>query len=89
MADVMRDLSGNCQVIAITHQPQIAAKADTHYIVYKESDGLQTRSDIRRLSPAERREAVARMVGDGAVTATALQMADALMQPGSQAEKAD
>ena len=88
MADVMRDLSGNCQVIAITHQPQIAARADAHYLVYKESDSLQTRSDIRCLSPTERREAVARMVGDGAVTETTLQMADALMNSGPPAEKA-
>lgn len=87
MADVMRDLSENCQVIAITHQPQIAAKADYHYLVFKESDGLQTQSDIRALTGTERREAIARMVGDGAVTETSLQMADALMQPCANGKK--
>ncbi|MCR5191626.1 MAG: DNA repair protein RecN [Bacteroidales bacterium] len=87
MADVMRDLSENCQVIAITHQPQIAAKADSHYLVFKESDGLQTQSDIRALTGTERREAIARMVGDGAVTETSLQMADALMQPCANGKK--
>ena len=87
MADVMRDLSRNCQVIAITHQPQIAARADSHYLVFKESDGMQTQSDIRILSGTERREAIARMVGDGAVTETSLQMADALMQPCANGKK--
>ncbi len=89
MADVMRDLSENCQVIAITHQPQIAAKADSHYLVFKESDGLQTQSDIRALTGTERREAIARMVGDGAVTGTSLQMADALMQPCANGKKGE
>ncbi len=89
MADVMRDLSWNCQVIAITHQPQIAARADSHYLVFKESDGMQTQSDIRILSGTERREAIARMVGDGAVTGTSLQMADALMQPCANGKKGE
>lgn len=89
MADVMRDLSRNCQVIAITHQPQIAARADSHYLVFKESDGMQTQSDIRILSGTERREAIARMVGDGAVTGTSLQMADALMQPCANEKKGE
>ncbi|MBR4491595.1 MAG: DNA repair protein RecN, partial [Bacteroidales bacterium] len=89
MADVMRDLSRNCQVIAITHQPQIAARADSHYLVFKESDGMQTQSDIRILSGTERREAIARMVGDGAVTGTSLQMADALMQPCANGKKGE
>ena len=85
MADVMRDLSRNCQVI----QPQIAARADSHYLVFKESDGMQTQSDIRILSGTERREAIARMVGDGAVTGTSLQMADALMQPCANGKKGE
>ena len=89
MADVMRDLSRNCQVIAITHQPQITARADSHYLVFKESDGMQTQSDIRILSGTECREAIARMVGDGAVTGTSLQMADALMQPCANGKKGE
>ncbi|MBO7624161.1 MAG: DNA repair protein RecN, partial [Bacteroidales bacterium] len=73
----------------ITHQPQIAARADSHYLVFKESDGMQTQSDIRILSGTERREAIARMVGDGAVTGTSLQMADALMQPCANGKKGE
>lgn len=80
MADVMRSIAGYSQVIAITHQAQIAAKADAHYCVYKETAGGQTRSNIRRLDIAESRTSIARMIGDGALTETALQMAEDLMK---------
>lgn len=80
MAAVMRGIAGYSQVIAITHQAQIAAKADTHYCVYKETAGGQTQSNIRRLDADESRTHIARMIGDGALTETALQMAADLMK---------
>ena len=80
MADVMRSIAGYSQVIAITHQAQIVAKADAHYCVYKETAGGQTHSNIRRLDTAESRASIARMIGDGAVTETSLQMAADLMK---------
>ena len=89
MAGVMRDIAKYSQVIAITHQPQIAAQADAHYLVFKETAGNRTRSDIRRLSPEESREAVARMSGDGELTATSLRLADELMKHRNTAENPD
>lgn len=89
MAGVMRNIAKYSQVIAITHQPQIAAQADAHYLVFKETAGNRTRSDIRKLTQEERREAVARMLGDGELTATSLRLADELMERRNTAENPD
>lgn len=80
MANVMRSISTYSQVIAITHQAQIAAKADAHYCVYKETADGQTHSNIQRLNTEESQAGIARMIGDGALTETALQMAADLMK---------
>ncbi len=57
------DVARHRQVLCITHLPQIAALADTHYVVGKtESKGRTTRN-VRRLSNAERGEEIARMIG--------------------------
>ena len=58
----MKELGTAHQVICITHQPQIAAKADAHYFVYKTEEGDRLRTRIRRLKEKERVEAIARML---------------------------
>jgi DNA repair protein RecN (Recombination protein N) len=60
---IMKDLSSQHQVIAITHQPQIAARADAHYFVYKEVKGSNIASAIRVLEKEERIDAIAKMLG--------------------------
>ena len=59
---IMKELGEGHQVICITHQPQIAAKADTHYFVYKQEEGGAIRTRIRQLKEKERVEAIARML---------------------------
>ena len=59
---IMKELGEALQVICITHQPQIAAKADAHYFVYKQEEGAGIRTRIRRLKEKERVEAIARML---------------------------
>ena len=46
---IMKDLSANRQIICITHQPQIAGKADAHFYVYKEVAGDAVKTNIRLL----------------------------------------
>ncbi|MCB0698791.1 MAG: DNA repair protein RecN [Chitinophagaceae bacterium] len=61
---LLKGLAGYHQVICITHQPQVAAKADTHMFVYKEADtsgSIKTR--LRILSDEERVTAIAKMIG--------------------------
>jgi DNA repair protein RecN (Recombination protein N) len=59
---IMKELASGHQVICITHQPQIAAKADAHYFVYKQEENNAIRTRVRRLEGKERVEAIARML---------------------------
>ena len=68
------------QVICITHLPQVAAKGDHHFKVYKHEENGEVRSDIRPLSPQERVEEIAAMLSGETVTKAALQNAADLLQ---------
>jgi DNA repair protein RecN (Recombination protein N) len=56
------------QVLCITHLPQIAAYADSHFLIEKHVEGGRTRTTIRRLPREDRVDEVARMLGGEAVT---------------------
>lgn len=61
---LLRDLAQYHQVICITHQPQVAAKGNTHFYVYKEAtDGGRIQTRLRTLKEDERIQAIARMIG--------------------------
>ena len=62
MATILRQLSNNHQVISITHTPQIAAKADKHFFVYKEVIGETTSANVKKLSKEERIQELAIML---------------------------
>ncbi|MDQ6755683.1 MAG: DNA repair protein RecN, partial [Bacteroidota bacterium] len=68
---IMKDLSHAHQVIAITHQPQIAAKASAHYFVYKEIKDDKIVTSIKLLSQDERITAIATMLSGERPTAAA------------------
>jgi DNA repair protein RecN (Recombination protein N) len=72
---ILNDLSKRRQVISITHQPQIAGKADAHYFVYKELCGEEVRTNIRLLTKEERITAIAKMLGGEKPTAAAMENA--------------
>ncbi len=72
---VLRQLSEVHQVITITHQPQIAARATAHYFVYKLEQEGRIRTAVRMLSENERVEAIARMMGGEKPSALTLQNA--------------
>ena len=61
-------LSRYHQVLCITHLPQIAAFADTHFVVEKEERRGATRSRVNVLKAAERAEEIARMLGGAEIT---------------------
>lgn len=72
---IMKGLAQQRQVISITHQPQIAGKADAHFFVYKDVKGTAVRTNIRLLTQEERIAAIARMLGGEKPTAAALENA--------------
>jgi DNA repair protein RecN (Recombination protein N) len=64
----IREVSKHHQVLCITHLPQIAVYADTHYRVQKRVDKGRTHSEIVRLSKEDQLEEVARMLGGIEIT---------------------
>ena len=55
-------LAQHSQVIVVTHLPQVAAWADTHFVVKKSSDGSISQSDVAKLDTQNRIEEIARML---------------------------
>lgn len=72
---IMKGLALNRQVISITHQPQIAGKADAHFFVYKEIQGEGVKTKIRLLDNDERITTIAQMLSGEKPTAAALENA--------------
>ncbi len=72
---IMKDLAASHQLIAITHQPQIAARADAHYFVFKSIKNDKIVTSIRLLNNDERITAIAQMLSGEKPTAAALQNA--------------
>lgn len=80
VGNIMKDLAGTHQVICITHQPQIAGKADTHFEVYKQDSGGVIRTGIRKLDHEQRVATIAQMLSGEKPGAAALANARELME---------
>ncbi len=76
----LNELSKNKQVIAITHLASIAAKADSHFVVHKESDQSRTYTKIRVVEDHKRVEEIARMLSGHKSQEAALQHAKLLLE---------
>lgn len=53
MGEIMRQMAQSRQIITITHLPQVAARCEQHYLVYKEDTDVRTETHIRQLSAQE------------------------------------
>jgi DNA repair protein RecN (Recombination protein N) len=58
----LHQLAQHAQVIVVTHLPQVAAWADSHFVVTKNNDGVVSQSDVRNVSGDDRIEEIARML---------------------------
>jgi len=76
---IIKELSDAHQIISITHQPQIAAKANTHFFVYKEIKDDKIITAIKVLNPDERITAIATMLSGKKPTAAAFENARELI----------
>ena len=72
---IMKELAASRQVICITHQPQIAGKANAHFFVYKEIVKDEVKTNIRLLDKDERITAIAKMLSGEKPTAAAMENA--------------
>ncbi len=77
----LEELAARNQVVCVTHLPQIASFATTHFVVWKEEAGGHTRARIRRLDDDEERvKELARMLGGESIPPTAVLHARELLE---------
>ena len=79
MGDILKQMSANMQVFAITHLPQIAGKGKEHIKVYKVIKDDQTLSELKLLSKEERVMEIAQMLSGSNVSESALNHAKELL----------
>ena len=80
MGQILEQMSKTVQVLNITHLPQIAAKGNHHYKVYKFDQDDQTFTSIKKLTDEERVEEIAQMLSGENYSSTALETARELLQ---------
>ena len=68
IAEKLKQLSKNVQIICVTYSPQIAAKADNHYYIYKEVKNDRTNTKIKYLNSDERVNEIARILSGDNIT---------------------
>jgi DNA repair protein RecN (Recombination protein N) len=79
MGEIMKEMSATMQIFAITHLPQIAAKGDSHFKVFKSTVDNDTQSELKLLSQDERVIEIAQMLSGAVVSDSALNHAKALL----------
>jgi DNA repair protein RecN (Recombination protein N) len=75
-------LAKQAQVIAVTHAPQVAARADRHFLITKDAldKGKRVATSVAQLAPERRREEIARMLAGAEITAEARAAAERLIK---------
>ncbi|GET25800.1 DNA repair protein RecN [Prolixibacter sp. NT017] len=80
MGGILKEMSAGMQVINITHLPQVAAKGDYHFWVYKQDTEHETVTHLKLLSKKERVEELAKMLSGENISDAALQNAQELLR---------
>jgi DNA repair protein RecN (Recombination protein N) len=73
-------LAQDGQLLVVTHSPQVAARADAHFVIAKSSEGVVTRTSVHRLDAQGRQEEIARMLSGAEITPEARAQADRLLE---------
>jgi DNA repair protein RecN (Recombination protein N) len=79
MGEIMKEMSQTMQIFAITHLPQIAAKGNAHFKVFKSTVGEDTQSELQLLNEGERVIEIAQMLSGAVVSDSALNHAKSLL----------
>lgn len=79
MGDIMQGMSKTMQVFSITHLPQVAAKGQSHFKVFKEEEGMVTNTKMKKLTEVERLTELAEMLGGKTISDSALAHAKQLL----------
>ena len=84
VAEKMAQVARGKQVLCVTHLPQIAAMADTHFSVQKGEREGRTYTRLERLDRSQRREELARLIGGASITPSLLESAEELLRQAEQ-----
>lgn len=76
VSEKLSELSKSRQVICVTHLPQIAAMADTHFLIKKSESGDRTFTEVKKLDREGRKREIARLHGGDNISATTLKSAE-------------
>lgn len=79
VGEKLKALSSNHQIICITHLPQIAAKGDSNYKIYKESQGTETFTFVEELNEKSKIQEIARLLGGTKITENTIKNAKELI----------
>ncbi|MDR1782672.1 MAG: DNA repair protein RecN [Dysgonamonadaceae bacterium] len=80
MGTILHKMGAEMQVIAISHLPQIAAKGESQFLVYKEENTKSAETRIRRLSSEERITEIAKILSGAKLTEAAIENAKTLLK---------
>ena len=88
VAEKMAQVARGKQVLCVTHLPQIAAMAETHFSVQKGEREGRTYTRLERLDRSQRREELARLIGGASITPSLLESAEELLRQAEQQKQA-
>ena len=80
VSEKLMEISRTRQVLCITHLPQLAAMADHHYLIAKETDGSKTETEIREITGEALYLELGRLIGGAEITAGVLKTAEEMKQ---------
>ena len=80
MAEKLQSVSRGKQVLVVTHLPQIAAMADTHFLISKAEQGGRTYTSVTPLDLMGRKEEIARLIGGARITENTLKSAEEMLR---------
>lgn len=80
VGEKLSKLAKSCQILCITHLPQIAVYADQHFLIEKDDDGTSTETHLRKMDALDREKEIGRLVGGASITdSTAIHAREMLM----------
>jgi DNA repair protein RecN len=80
VGEKLSKLAENCQILCITHLPQIAVYADHHFLIEKSSDGISTETELKKINDKEIEDEIGRLVGGASVTDSTTQHAKEMIR---------
>ncbi|MDB0440601.1 DNA repair protein RecN [Clostridioides difficile] len=80
VGEKLSDIAKKKQIICITHLPQIAANADTHYCIEKDTSNNRTFTNVKKLNQSQRKNEIARLIAGNNITEKTIEHASEIIE---------